>query len=214
MLVPADRAQGHHPAPGKGLPVSGTKAPDVYEREPWGTNATSALHWAFNLIERVPYPANAIAQMRTKSRPRGELTPLELRGQAALIRKVVEELGDPLARSYLVAYYLPKPVVRRVPGGGTECVDLYADLRERPIHDVAWWLMGQSGTGMKRFRGYQEIVAQHCLGIRNIQRLERLLKTRYETAIKQNGECQKVLLDLRGRATTMMQGRLEELGYV
>ena len=145
-----------------------TAAAAIDERNPWGTHATSALHWAFGLIERVPYPANQLAQMMQKrggSRPRGELTPLELRGQAALIRQMVEQLADPLARSYLVAYFLPKPIVQRVPGGGTECVDLFADMRERPIHDVAWWLMGTAGTGQRRIRGYQELVAQHCLGV-------------------------------------------------
>jgi hypothetical protein len=186
---------------------------------PWGRDAHSALRWAYNLIDRTPFPANLIAQMRSSSRPPSELTPLEVRGQAAILRQILEKdllSVHPLEASYLIAYYLPKPVVERKPGTEREVqyTDRYAGARQPHIHSLAWHLMGQAGNGQHRIRAYQEMVVQHFMGYRHIERLRILMKMERNNVIAANERVTTFLKDLRNRAITLMQGKLEQEGLL
>ena len=189
----------------------------IIERQPWGRDAHTALRWAFNLIDRDPYPANLMAQMRTGSKARGDLSPLELRAEAAKIRRMAQDeiaSTHPVEASYITAYYLPLPAVERKAGGGFQFHDHYLGLRRPAINALAQWLMIQRGTGVHRIRGYQEIIAQHVYGYKHIEQARKLLAISFTNATKFHGDAEKALKDLRGHAVTIVQGKMETAGML
>lgn len=189
----------------------------ITERNPWGQDAHTALRWAFNLLDRDPYPANYMAQMRTASKAKGDLSPLEIRAEAAKIRRLAQEeiaSSHPVEASYIAAYYLPKPVVEQKAGGGFQFVDNYLGLRRPAIRALGNWLMIQKGTGIHRMRGYEEIIAQHVYGYKHIEQARRLLKVSWENAKTFHGEAERQLKDLRGHAVTIVQGKMETAGML
>lgn len=189
----------------------------ITERQPWGRDAHTALRWAFNLIDRDPYPANLMAQMRTGSKAKGELSALELRAEAAKIRRMAQDeiaSSHPVEASYIAAYFLPLPVVEQKAGGGFTFHDHYLGLRRPAINALAQWLMGQRGTGMHRIRGYQEIIAQHVYGYKHIEQASRLLRVRWQAANDVHGDANKRLTELRGAAVTIVQGKMETAGML
>jgi hypothetical protein len=157
---------------------------------------------------------SVFGSLLSPSRAKSDLTKLDLRAQAAIIRAQVDQLGDPVSRCFLVAYYLPKPVPERQAGGGFALVDRYPEERQLAVHGVAWWLMGQAGTGVHRIRGYRELVTQYCVGRPSSRRLREMFKLDANKVRDKRDDCHKKLEELRIRALAQMDARLVERGIV
>jgi len=168
-----------------------------------------------------------LGNLRTGSKERKELVAAELRAQGAQIRGHVERIHDPIARAYLIAFYLPRPMEERLEGGGRAFIDRFGQERNEVEQQLAVWLMVQQGTGAHRTRGYREIVAQYCLGNRlldrirrlsrqpmGIDRIAKLLKMRTSEATKRREECRLLLADLEKRAHALADEKLYTAGII
>lgn len=182
--------------------------------DPWESSAEGALRWAFGMLARELSVPSVFGSMLSPSRAKSDMTKLDLRAQAALIRAEVDRLGDPTSRCFLVAYYLPKPIEERQAGGGLLLVDRWGPERHEAVHAVSWWLMGQSGTGVHRIRGYREVVTQYCLERHSVRRLREMFKLDANKIGAKRDDCHKKLDDLRVRAVAQMDARLVERGIV
>ena len=152
---------------------------------------------------------SVLGDLRTGSKPKRDLERLELRAQAAAIRGMVEKLSNPAAVAYLVALYLPKPQVLKQAGGkAPEYIDAFLEERKRHIYALAWWLLGQQGTGQHRIRGYQEIVSQYMLGGKSLDRVRALLKMDMNKVSEKRKECEELLKDLDKLAHALIDERL------
>jgi hypothetical protein len=185
------------------------------EVDPWERSAESALRFAFGMLAREVSVPSVFGSMlaRSPAAPR-DLTKLELRAQAAVLRELVLSLSDPVNRSWIVAYYLPKPVEERQPGGRMAKVDYWAAERQTAVHAVAWWLMGQAGTGMHRIRGYQEVVSQYVLNRPSSRRLREMFKVDANTVRERRDDCRRKLEELHKRAVYQYDARLIERGVL
>jgi hypothetical protein len=199
----------------------------VGPRPPWGWSAYSAARWAFSLLAGDAV-GSAIGHLREGSRAKKDLERNELRAQAAVIRGIVEKLDNPGAVAYLIAYYLPKPELERQAGAQEPVfVDRFGEERKRHVHALAWWLLGQQGSGQHRIRGYQEIVSQYMglmvtttagagprLGGKSLDRIRALLKMDMNQVGEKRHRCEDALKDLHTRAHTILDARLVELGII
>lgn len=199
----------------------------IEERNPWGRTAQSACRWAFALLASGDAIPSIMGDLRGPTKAKRELAILELRAQGAQIRMMIEALENPIAAAYLVAYYLPKPVERKLAGGGRDFIDQFSREREQPIQRLAVWLEAQQGTGVHRIRGYREIVAQYCLGDRMIDRMRALtgrsfgidriakaLKMRTSDAAARRDGCIGMLKDLDNAAHASADDRLYDAGLI
>lgn len=180
----------------------------------WGNSAQSCVRWAYAMLASAGSVPSILGNLRSGSRQRPELTRLELRAQAAQIRGIVEAVDHPVARAYLIAIYLPKPMKERKAGGGIEFVDYFAQERRQAVHQVAWWLMGQQGTGVHRIRGYIEIVSEYCLGGSTMRAVARLLKIDNNRAKAVRDNCRAALRDLDKLAHALADDRLARAGII
>jgi hypothetical protein len=156
-----------------------------------------------------------LGNLRSGSRPRAELNRLDLRAQAAQIRRIVERLDNPIAAAYLCAIYLPKPLKERQAGGGIVFVDYFGAERRAAIEQIARWLMVQGrGSGTYRIRGYIEIVSEFCLGYSTMRVIARYLKIDNNKAKEVRDECRKTLLDLDKLAHLLADDRLASAGLI
>lgn len=147
-------------------------------RQPWGTDAHSALRWAFGRFARSGVLPTAMGAVHHSGVPT-DLSRADLHAQAAIIHGLAVDAANPLHRAYLTCYYVGPPSWERLPGGGVGWVDRFYTDRSAAVHQVAWWLMGAvGGSGALRIRGYQEIVLQYTLGRPNNERLRDLLRVR------------------------------------
>lgn len=182
--------------------------------DPWEASAESALRWSFGMLARELSVPSVFGSLLSPSRGKSELTKLDLRAQAAVIRGMVNRMSDPVSKCFIVAYYLPKPAPERQAGSGFALVDRFGEDRRIAVHGVAWWLMGQSGTGVHRIRGYREVVTQFCLGKPSTRRLQQQFKLRQETVREKRDDCHKKLEDLRVRALAQFDAYLVERGVL
>lgn len=170
---------------------------------------------------------SVLGDLRTASKPKRELMLMELRAQGAQIRGWIETLADPLAKSYLIAYYLPKPMEERQPGGGIEFVDRFSEVRNQHEQAVAWWLLGAQMTGQHRIRGYREICAQYFLGDKMLERMHRLsgvdftherlrklMKMDSNKVAEKRRSCIEMLKDEDRRAHAIADDRLVTAGLI
>lgn len=188
------------------------------ERNPWGTNAHSALRWSFGLLARSASSTNVFGEMTGGTKRRTEMTMLDHRAQGAIIRKIVEERlrvsGHTVELAYIVAYYLPKPTKERVAGGGTELIDRYLGDRQAAVYAVAWWLLGQEGTGQHTIRGFMEIVAQYTLQRSSLRRLARMMRMHVNNAKAAKEAAHGKLETLHERALFLAEQALVETGLI
>lgn len=183
--------------------------------DPWEHSAESALRFAFGMLARELAVQSVFSNLLARSplSPR-ELSKLELRAQAALLRAQAASLADPVAKCWIVAYYLPKPVEEAQPGGRFERVDHWADDRRTAVQGVAYWLMGQAGTGAHRYRGYIEIVSQYTLGRPSSRRLREMFKMDANRVREKRDDCRVKLEELHKRSVFLYDARLVELGVL
>jgi hypothetical protein len=182
--------------------------------DPWEGSAEGALRWSFGMLARELSVPSIFGSLLSPSRGKSDLTKLDLRAQAALIRAEVDRMGDPVSKCFLVAYYLPKPVAERKAGGGLELVDRFGEERRAAVHGVAWWLMGQAGTGVHRIRGYREVVTQFCLGRPSSRRLREMFKLDANRVREKRDDCHKKLEELRVRSLAQFDARLCQRGIL
>lgn len=183
------------------------------ERHPWGSDPYSALRWAFNRLSSSVVLPTALGAVHHSGRPVG-LSRADVHAQASMIRDVALAGAGPVHAAYLTAYFLPPPSYERLAGGGVGWVDRSIEERQAAIHQVAWWLLGASGTGGHRIRGYQEIVAQYCLGKPNHKRLKELLRVRHATAIDTKQRAFDKLDELHERSLLLAGERLARAGLI
>lgn len=199
----------------------------IEERNPWGRSAQSACRWAYALLASGDAMPSVLGDLRGPTKAKRDLAILELRAQGAQIRGMVENLEDPIARAYLVAFYMPKPMEERQQGGGIAFIDRFRAQREPSVQVLAQWLLAQQGTGPHRIRGYIEIVSQYCLGDRMIDRMRQVsnlsfgidrvakaLKMRTSDAGAKREDCIRMLRDLDTRAHSIADAVLYEAGLV
>lgn len=181
---------------------------------PWGEDAHTALRWAHRQLDRSGVLPTVLDTYLRASRPPGSLTRLDAHAQAAVIRFVAEGT-DPLHRAYLTAYYLPQPTRERSAGGGLTWVDRVYEERAKAVYEVAWWLLGAAGgSGVRRIRGYREIVMQYCLGNQSHRRLRDALRIK-SNAVAGVRERTSVALDkLHTTAIAGAQNRLQQRALV
>jgi hypothetical protein len=177
--------------------------------DPWERSAESALRFAFGMLAReVSVPSVFGSMLARGPMNNRELSRLDLRAQAAVLRQEVQALSDPVVKAWLVAYYLPKPVPERQPGGRYVQVDPWTTDRQNAVHAVAWWLMAQQGTGSHRIRGYQEMVAQYVLNRPSSRRLREMFKVDANTVKERRDHCRKQMEDLHKRSVFTYDARL------
>lgn len=182
--------------------------------EPWGSSATTALRWAYGCLAETGAIPSLLGHLREGSRPKNELTALELRAQAAQIRALVERLDDRAGGAYLAAFYLPRSARQLRGGGKVVRVDQFAQERHAAVRVVAGWLLRQAGTGVHRIRGYQEVVMQHCYGNGSIRRLAALWKMDTNAVAEKREECRSRLRELHTRAHSEVDNRLYDAGLI
>lgn len=171
--------------------------------------------------------SSVLGDLNVGSKPKREFAVLELRAQGAQIRGWVESLADPLAKAYLIAYYLPKPMEERQPGGGIEFVDRFSQIRDENERAVAWWLLQHQMSGVHRIKGYREICAQYFLGDKMLDRMHRLsgvdfTHERLRKALKMDSNkvaekrklCIEMLKDEDRRAHAIADDRLVTAGLI
>jgi hypothetical protein len=180
----------------------------------WGNSAQSCVRWAYAMLGSARSVPSILGHLRSVSRARPELTRLELRAQAAQIRRVVETIDDPIAAAYLKAIYLPKPMKERQMGGGVAFVDYFGAERKEAVHTLARWLLAQQGTGVHRIRGYIEIVSEYCLGGSTMRIIARYLKIDNNRAKQVRDDCRTALKDLDKRAHAFADDRLARAGLI
>jgi hypothetical protein len=102
--------------------------------DPWERSAESALRFAFGMLAReVSVPSVFGSMLARGPMNNRELSRLDLRAQAAVLRQEVQALSDPVVKAWLVAYYLPKPVPERQPGGRYVQVDPWTTDRQNAV---------------------------------------------------------------------------------
>lgn len=182
--------------------------------DPWERSAEGALRWAFGMLAREMSVPSIFGFMLSPQPAKSDLTKLEIRAQAALIRAEVDRLDDPVSRCFLIAFYLPKPSEERQAGGGLVLIDRWGEERRLGVHGVAWWLMGQAGTGTHRIRGYRELVTQFCLGRPSSRRLREMFKLDANVVRDKRDDCHRKLEELRVRALAQFDARLVDRGII
>ncbi|HQR22952.1 MAG TPA: hypothetical protein PKV98_18950 [Burkholderiaceae bacterium] len=184
-------------------------------REPWGTTAHEALRWAYGLLARSETMPSVLGDMVSGTRKRGsDMTMLDYRAQGAVIRLVAESLPDLVMAAHLTAYYLPKPVKERVPGGRLDWVDRFIEQRQAAVYTVAQWLLGQAGTGTHHVRGFMEAERQYCARTRSAYKLARAMRIRYDAVKERREELDAKLDELREDGLRVVQARLEQKGLL
>lgn len=183
--------------------------------DPWGRDAHTALRWAYGLLARSESTPTVFGEWTGGTKRRTDMTMLDHRAQGAIIRKIIDEsMADRgPEHSMLVAYYLPHPVKERVAGGGLHLVDRFLPQRRAAIHDVAWWLHGQSAGGYTML-GHTEIVTQFTLNRTGVKRLAKLMEVRVGKAKAAREAAFGLLSDLHERALYVAGAALSRSGLL
>lgn len=175
---------------------------------PWGPTAESAVRWSFGMLARTESTVNILGEMRSGTKNRSEMDSIEFRGQAALIRREVEQLTNTAAACHIIACSLPRPGRERLAGGRLGIVDRMKPYREAAVREVALWLVGHPLVGGS-VSGLVETVRQYALGRGSVRRIARAMRAKYSDAIGARTRVYGVLDDLYEDGLATVERRLQ-----
>lgn len=181
--------------------------------DPWGNSAHTALVWAYAQMGRTASTINVLGEMRSPTRNRADMTALDGRAQAALIRREVERLTDRTCACHLIACLLPRPTKERLAGGKTGLVDRHAIYRRWAVDEVAGWIMGKVPVTAS-FSACRQVELDFALGRSGTKKLAKTMNVRYSTARSFKEHAYAALVALYDDGEAAVGQRLVALGLI